>query len=130
MLFPAVGSARRQRIGGRSGSGGARVIVGDHGCAPGGLSDEVAGAANDTACGNDSERGEADVRFDLSRPEPVLASRARHRAAVLDAEVRLLVDVLAPFGVLSREELARQADCRFGMRARSRRPCGPGCSGV
>jgi hypothetical protein len=33
-----------------------------------------------------------------------------HAGAVLDAEVRLLADVLAPFGVLSREELARGAD--------------------
>ena len=32
---------------------------------------------------------------------------------MLDAEVRLLVDVLAPFGVLGREELARRADCRL-----------------
>jgi hypothetical protein len=39
--------------------------------------------------------------------------RRDHHRAVLDAEVRLLVDVLAPFGVLSREELARRADCRF-----------------
>jgi hypothetical protein len=113
MLSPAVGSAKRQKLGGRSGSGGARVIVGDHGCDAPALSDEIGGAANDTACGNDSDRGDADVRFDLGRPEPVLAGRARRRASVLGAEVRLLVDVPAPFGVLSREELARRADCRF-----------------
>jgi hypothetical protein len=39
--------------------------------------------------------------------------RDDHHVAVLDAEVRLLVDVLAPFGVLGREELARRADCRL-----------------
>jgi hypothetical protein len=36
-----------------------------------------------------------------------------HAGAVLDAEVRLLADVLAPFGVLRREELARRADANL-----------------
>jgi hypothetical protein len=41
-----------------------------------------------------------------------IADRVRpgHDAAVLGAEVRLLVDVLSPFGVLSRDELARRAE--------------------
>ena len=40
-----------------------------------------------------------------------VAVRRSHHAAVLDSEVRLLVDRLGPFGVLSRQELARRADC-------------------
>jgi hypothetical protein len=36
--------------------------------------------------------------------------RRRHEAAVLDAQVRLSERELAPFGVLTREELADRAD--------------------
>ena len=42
-----------------------------------------------------------------------LGSGRTHARAVLEAEVRLLSDVLAPFGVLTREELARRADANL-----------------
>ncbi len=40
-------------------------------------------------------------------------ARRRHRDAVLDVEVRLLMDVLGPFGVMRREQLARRAKARL-----------------
>jgi hypothetical protein len=40
------------------------------------------------------------------------ASRS-HEDAVRDAEVRLLIDKLVPFGVLAREELARRAEAHL-----------------
>jgi hypothetical protein len=53
---------------------------------------------------NSTDRGEAD---DLAR---AYARRvARRDQAVLQAEVRLLVRALAPFGVMSRRSLARSA---------------------
>jgi DNA-binding MarR family transcriptional regulator len=53
---------------------------------------------------------------DESQRSGVVAGGGAHRgheAAVLDAEVSLLEDVLGPFGVLGREALARRADARL-----------------
>lgn len=113
MLFPAVGSAEGQKIGGGSGGGDAAVIVGDHGRDRGALSDPAGGGGAQTAALSALDLGEVDIEFDGGYPCGEFAGRLRHRAAVLDAEVRLLVHVLAPFGVLSRDELARRADCRL-----------------
>ena len=47
------------------------------------------------------------------RPRPVvdrIPLRRRRRKVVLDAEVKLLLEALAPFGLLSREELIRRTD--------------------
>jgi hypothetical protein len=111
MRFAAV-DFRKLKIGHQAASGRyAEAVVIDHGCGPEALSDDAAGAANDTARESAFEARQADARLDFGRP--ALARRARHRAAVLDAEVELLVDVLSPFGVLSRADLGRRADCRF-----------------
>jgi hypothetical protein len=110
MRFAAV-DLRKLKIGDRAASGRyAEAVVIDHGYGPGALSDDAAGAANDNARGNASEPRHADVSLDLGRAR---RARDRHRAAVMDAEVRLLVDLLSPFGVLSRAELGRRADCRL-----------------
>lgn len=49
-------------------------------------------------------------RLEQREVAAVAREHPNHEQAVLDAEVRLLADMLSPFGVLTRHELARRAD--------------------